>query len=185
MRNKIVEKSQAYHVLIHILLGTMTALLVSRYFTDDSLLLLLVMGFFGNTLPDIDHVIYFLTYGKDSEYSQIIKIFIKDRHFREVKNFLRDNHKYLTGLYSHTLISPFLSTFLTYFFFKKSLIYPATFFLSVSVHFLYDILEDLLFFGKLNPNWYLKFNNKNKNSGGILSPYLELLRSKKGKTNSS
>jgi hypothetical protein len=182
MRNKIVEKSQAYHILIHVLLGITAALIVSRQFINDNLSLLLIMGFFGNTLPDLDHVIYFLTYGKDSEYSQIIKIFIKDRHFKETKNFLRDNHKYLTGLYSHTLISAFLSVFLTWFFFNKNLIYPGTFLFSVSIHFLYDILEDLLFFGKLNPNWYLKFNKKNKNNDGILFSYLELLKSKRGKT---
>ncbi|MBW6441872.1 metal-dependent hydrolase [Patescibacteria group bacterium] len=182
MRNKIVQKSQTYHILIHVLFGIMTALIVSKQYDNENLLLLLLMGFLGNTLPDIDHVIYFLTYGRDSEYSQIIKLFIKERHFREIKNFLRDNHKYLTGLYSHTLISPVVSIFLTYFFFQKKLIYPATFFFSVSIHFLYDILEDILFFGKLNPNWCLKFNNKNKNNEGILFPYLELLRNKKRQT---
>ena len=179
MRNKIVQKSQTYHILIHILFGIMAALIVSKQFDNENLVLLLIMGFFGNTLPDIDHIIYFFTYGRDSEYSQIIKLFIKERHFREIKNFLRDNHKYLTGLYSHTLISPVISIFLTYFFFKKGLIYPATFFFSVSIHFMYDILEDILFFGKLNPNWYMKFNNKNKNNDGILFPYLELLKNRK------
>jgi hypothetical protein len=178
MRDKIIKKSQTYHVLIHILFGLMCSLIVYKKFDNENLTLLLLIGFFGNTLPDIDHVIYFLTYGKDSEYSQIIKFFIKDRHFGEVRRFLKQNHKYLTGLYSHTLISPLLSTFLTFLFFQRGRVYLGTFFFSISIHFLYDIFEDVLFFGKLNPNWYLKFNNK-KNSKSVLSDYLEFLKSKK------
>jgi hypothetical protein len=64
-------------------------------------------------------------------------------------------------------------------FLRKNRIYIATFFLSVTVHFLYDIVEDLLFFKKLNPNWFLHFNRKNKNNQGIQLPYLEFLKNKK------
>ena len=145
MRNRLVEKSQTYHILIHILLGFICALVISKEFDGENLFLLLLCGFLGNTLPDLDHVIYYLTYGKDSEYSQIIKIFIKERDFKEVKDFLRENHKYLTGLYSHTILSPLVTALLTYLFVNKSKIYFATLFLSITVHFLYDILENLLF----------------------------------------
>lgn len=179
MRNKLVEKSQTYHILIHILLGLICALIISREFQGENLFLLLICGFLGNTLPDLDHVIYYLTYGKDSEYSQIIKLFIKERDFKEVKDFLRENHKYLTGLYSHTILSPLIIGFLTYFFYTKNKIYLATLFLSITVHFSYDILEDLLFFKRLNPNWFMHFNKRNKNNQGIQLPYLEFLKSKK------
>lgn len=176
MRSKLVEKSQAYHILIHVLFGILCALVVSREFDNENLFLLLLAGFIGNTIPDIDHILYYFTYGRDSEYSQIIKLFIKERHFREIRNFLRDNHKFLTGLYSHTLLSPIISAFLTFYFFKKNHIYISTFFLSVTVHFIYDILEDILFFKKLNPNWYFKLNKKNKNNEGILEYYQEFLK---------
>lgn len=179
MRNKIVEKSQTYHILIHVLLGFICALSISKKFGSENLFLLLFSGFLGNTLPDVDHLIYYLTYGKDSEYSQIIKLFIKEKDFKEVKKFLRENHKYLTGLYSHTIISPIVSSALTYLFLNKNRIYMATFFLSITVHFLYDILEDLLFFKKLNPNWFMHFNRKNKNNQGIQLQYLEILKNKK------
>lgn len=179
MRNRLIEKSQAYHILIHVLLGLISALVISKNFENENLYLLLFLGFLGNTLPDLDHVIYYLTYGKDSEYSQIIKLFIKERDFREVKKFLRENHKYLTGLYSHTILSPIISSFLTYLFLTKNKVYFATFFLSITVHFLYDITEDLLFFKRLNPNWFMHFNRKNKNGQGIQLPYLEFLENKK------
>ncbi len=179
MRNKIVEKSQAYHIFIHVLFGFLCALTVSKHYTQENLFSLLLLGFLGNIIPDIDHVIYYFTYGRDSEYSKIIKIFVKERDFKDIKNFLRDNHKYLTGLYSHTLVSFFLSVFLVIFFFKKESIYLGTFFLSVTVHFLYDMLEDLLFFKKLNPNWFMKFNRVNKNNKGIEFPYLNFFRNKK------
>jgi len=179
MRNKLVEKSQTYHILIHILLGLICALIISREFQGENLFLLLICGFLGNTLPDLDHVIYYLTYGKDSEYSQIIKLFIKERDFKEVKDFLRENHKYLTGLYSHTILSPLLSILLMFLFLNKNNIYISTFFLSVTTHFIYDIVEDLLFFKKLNPNWFMHLNRKNNNNKGIQLPYLEFLKSKK------
>jgi len=179
MRKRIVEKSQAHHILIHILIGLVCALIVSKKHDGENLIALLLLGIVGNLLPDIDHVIYYLTYGKDSEYSQIIKLFIKEKDFKEVKKFLRDNHKYLTGLYSHTLLSPILSIILTYLFLINNKIYLATLFLSITIHFLYDIFEDLLFFKRLNPNWLMHLNRKNKNNDGILLPYLEFLRSKK------
>lgn len=179
MRNRLVEKSQTYHILIHVLLGFICALVISKEFDGENLYLLLLCGLLGNTLPDLDHVIYYLTYGKDSEYSQIIKLFIKERDFKEVKDFLRENHKYLTGLYSHTILSPIITGFLTYLFITNSKIYFATLFLSITIHFLYDILEDLLFFKRLNPNWFMHFNRKNKNSQGIQLPYLEFLKNKK------
>jgi len=181
MKNKLVEKSQTYHVLIHILLGFMCALIVSKRFENENIILLLFFGFLGSTLPDIDHLIYYLTYGKDSEYSQIIKIFIKEKDFKEVKIFLRENHKYLTGLYSHTVVSPVISIFLTFLFLNKDNIYLSTFFLSVTTHFIYDIAEDLLFFKKLNPNWFMHFNKKNKNNQGIQLPYLEFLKNRNQK----
>ena len=178
MRNKIVEKSQTYHIFIHLLFGLLCAVTISKYFADKNISILIIFSLFGSMVPDIDHVVYYFTYGKDSEYSRIIKMFVKERDFKDIKQFLRDNHKYLTGLYSHTLISPAVSIFLTYLFFQKQSIYFATLFFSISVHFIYDILEDLLFFGKLNPNWFLRFNKKNKNNDGILVTYLELLKKK-------
>ena len=149
-------KSETLHLLIHISLGILSALIVYNAFPAAMLGGLISLGIAGNTLPDLDHVIYFLTYGKKTEYSTMVKSLISAKQISELRKFLRQNHKYLTELYSHTLLSPIVTSLLSFIFYKKNSPYLLTLFLSISTHFIYDIIEDLLFFGKLNRNWYFK-----------------------------
>jgi len=145
---------------IHILLGVLCGVIIGRVFNITNLWVLILIGIFGNLIPDIDHVIYFFTYGKKSEYSEIIGELLSKRQISEIRKYIKRNHKYLTGLYSHTLISPIVTSLLSYYFFTRGEVYLLTLTLSISAHFIYDILEDFLFFGKLNKNWYLRVGNK-------------------------
>ena len=153
-------KSELLHMTIHILLGILSGIVVGKVFNLANLWLLILIGIFGNLIPDIDHIIYFFTYGKNTEYSEIIRELLSKRQISEIRKYIKRNHKYLTGLYSHTLISPIITSLLSYYFFTKGDIYLLTLTLSISTHFIYDIFEDLLFFGKLNKNWYLRVGNK-------------------------
>ena len=156
LRDKLKSKSETLHLLIHIFLGVVCALLAHEMFPASNIRGLVTLGILGNTLPDLDHVIYFLTYGKKTEYSTMVKALISNKRLRELKKFLSQNHKYLTGLYSHTLLSPVITSLLSINFYRKGEPYLLVLFLSFSAHFIYDIIEDFLFFGRLNKNWYFR-----------------------------
>lgn len=156
LREKIKAKSEALHLLIHVSLGILAAVFVYKLFPTSKLGGLISLGIIGNTVPDIDHVIYFLTYGKKTEYSTMVKALVSAKQISELRKFLKQNHKYLTGLYSHTLLSPIITSLLSIISYKRDNSYLLTLFLSITTHFVYDIIEDLLFFGKLNRNWYFK-----------------------------
>ncbi|MFC1700441.1 metal-dependent hydrolase, partial [Patescibacteria group bacterium] len=147
LRKILKSKSETLHLLIHIFLGVASALLVNKLFPASDVRGLIGLGVIGNTLPDLDHVIYFLTYGKKTEYSTMVKNLLSAKRISELRKFLKQNHKYLTGLYSHTLLSPVITSLLSLYFFRKSESYLLALFLSFSAHFIYDIVEDFLFFG--------------------------------------
>jgi hypothetical protein len=156
IRRKLKNLSEYLHFLIHITLGIVCGAAVYKIFTAQNIWILVLLGIIGNTLPDLDHIIYFFTYGKKTEYSTIVRQMLSDKQFKEIRKFFKENHKYLTGLYSHTLLSPLVTSLLSYNFYTRLQPQLLTLFSSFSIHFLYDIFEDLLFFGKLNKNWYLK-----------------------------
>jgi hypothetical protein len=162
--SSLQRKSENYHMLIHALLGVAAAYFILSVFPEAPKTTLVIYGVLGGLLPDIDHFIYYFFYGKNSQYAQIAKYFILKKQLRNWAKFVKTNHKQNTGLYSHNFISLLLSVSLfVYFGLRKDHPGFAVFALSWSIHYLFDIFEDLLFFRRLNPNWYLKFNRNSPN----------------------
>jgi hypothetical protein len=151
-------------MVIHALSGVTVAYFILSMFPYADRLELVIYGILGSLLPDVDHFIYYFFYGKNSQYAQIAKYFLLKKQLKNWIKFVKANHKFNTGIYSHNFLSLFLSLWLSWYFGLQR-IHPvfAVFALSWSVHYLFDIFEDLLFFKRLNPNWYLKFNSVNPN----------------------
>jgi hypothetical protein len=146
-------------MIIHVLIGAGCACIVWYIFPDSSILKLLVVGIAGNLIPDIDHILYWFFYGKKSDYAKILKSHLKLKEFRMAASFIRNNHKSNTGVYSHNILSLMLSIFLAWYLGEsrdRTGFY--VFFMSWSSHYLFDMFEDILFFKKLNPNWFMRFN---------------------------
>jgi hypothetical protein len=153
------NRSEKYHVLIHILCGFLCAYIAIDYFPDISHTKLNIIGVLGSLSPDVDHVMYWFIYGKKSQYSQIVRSLLRRRQFKNFYKFIRGNHKTLTGLYFHNFLTLALSVFLSSFYgFSRQHPYLMVFFMAWSVHYIFDLCEDLLFFKRLNPNWYFRFN---------------------------
>lgn len=156
-------RSERYHMHVHAALGVICALSMRDSLPSHSIFFLIFVGIMGNLLPDLDHLFYFFIYGRRSEYSKQVRLFLRSKEIRNMLRFWRSNHKMNNGLITHNLLTPVVSFILFKIFQDKV---PATslslFFLSFTVHFVYDVTEDLLVLKKLNPNWYLKFNNQPK-----------------------
>lgn len=153
------RKSENYHMQIHALSGVAVAYLTLMVFPDADRYKLVVYGVVGSLLPDVDHFFYYFFYGKQSQYAQIAKHLLVNRQIRDWMKFVKFNHKKNTGLYSHNFISLLVSLWLFWSFgLTKDHPLLMVFFLSWATHYLFDIMEDILFFRKLNSNWYLKFN---------------------------
>jgi hypothetical protein len=167
-------------MLVHLLLGILSFLLVYLRFSQSDLyhdLTLLAVAIFCSFLPDIDHFIYIFTYGKDSEYGSEANQLIKSGQWTELKLYAKTKHKELTGLFSHNIGMAFISLFL-FFLFTYFLHKPISAVASLAIfsHFLYDIVEDKVLLGKLNPNWTFRFNDREWKLFKILGSFFKLIR---------
>jgi len=153
------RQSENYHMIIHALCGIVCAYITLDYYPAISHIRLNIMGVLGSLFPDVDHLMYWFWYGKRSEYSLIVKSFLRRRQFRNFYKFIKINHKALSGLYFHNFISLFVA-FLLFIYYGLFRGHPLlmVFFMSWSLHYIFDLCEDILFFKRLNPNWYLRFN---------------------------
>jgi len=156
VRKKIVSISERYHYVFHLALG----LVVFGISYDDTSkrISLLYICLVASIIPDFDHFFYYYLYGSKTEYAKIIKQYLRSRQIRAYLSFCKSNHKSLTGLYSHNLLTPLLAFFVYSFLWNRNNIMLSAFFLSFALHFLFDMFEDFVSLGKLNPNWFLKFN---------------------------
>lgn len=159
LANYLRKKSEKYHEPIHALIGVLCAVIVKYFYPDSDFVRLIVIGIVGNLIPDIDHLLFLFVYGRKSEYAKIVKRHIKNKEFKDFLLFIRNNHKNNTSIYSHNILALILSIFLAWYLGEsrdRAGFY--TFFMSWSSHYVFDMFEDLLFFKKLNPNWYMRFN---------------------------
>ena len=158
-RKLLMDSSEKYHGEIHLFLGIVTAL-VAYTVTGADLLLLLIVSIIGAFLPDIDHIFYLFFYGRKSKYaSEARSILLKQGVIKYIE-YCKVNHKNNTEIKSHNVLVVLgLMGVSLYFGFVNDPIWLA-FFISNTLHFVFDMAEDLLFFGKLNGNWWLKFGQR-------------------------
>ncbi len=174
MRNfvrSLRAKSETYHMQVHIIIGLICGLFMGHLFPEAPLIKLISVSIIGSVLPDFDHLLFIFIYGRKTDFARIIKGFLRKYKIKSAISFIRVNHKYNTSVYSHNMLSVILAFWLFYYLYtvqdKASM---STFFLSWFAHYVFDIFEDVLFFKKINPNWWLKFS---KNVKRDLSAFLE------------
>ena len=161
LRDKLMKLSEKLHGEIHFLLGIVIAFVVYACF-HDNLFDLLVISTIGSFFPDIDHLIYLFFYGKNTDYSIQARGILLSKGFVKYIEYCKENHKNNTGILSHNILTPVISLVLAmYLGFVGNSLLTALFF-SITFHFVYDMLEDLLFFGRLNNNWWLRFSFQEK-----------------------
>jgi hypothetical protein len=160
-RKRLIITSENRHGTFHFIFGILafgTGYYTRQEFYTNHNLLILLAVLLGSFIPDIDHLLYQFGYGRKKDYAKICRNFLNKRDLKGYINFVKQNHKHNTKIYSHNLGSFVIALFLSsYFVHTLHNIFYSMFFLAWAFHYLYDILEDLLFFKRLNKNWFFVF----------------------------
>jgi hypothetical protein len=143
---------QANHHMVHLLLGVLWFYFVRRSVPELGPYHLF-LAILGSELPDIEHLFYFYMHGKKDSYSLQVRFFIRHRMWRELSLFLKNNHKHLTKLKFHCLQWILIHTVLTgagflYDHFSAVILLGA-----MVTHYCFDVVDDIIFLGRINPNW--------------------------------
>jgi hypothetical protein len=150
MRKKLSKFSENYHMFIHILLG-----IVIGVWLELTAVQIVTLGMLA-MLPDLEHIVFFLTYGKKTKYAKKEKYYLLKGDIKGLVNFCKKNHKFNTSLYFHNAIVPILLIWGSINFIDNH--WVSAILATLASHYIFDIVEDLLILGKINSNWFLKFN---------------------------
>jgi hypothetical protein len=143
---------QTRHEFYHVLVGLTWAWFLRELWHEFNVRWIGV-AIIGSLLPDLDHFIYFLTYGKRDWYTKQVRTFLREHEWRTLWKFVASGHKYNTSLATHNyFFMAFLVAIaiLSFFYdFKTGVILFGAMFL----HYLFDILDDIVALGYVNENW--------------------------------
>lgn len=143
---------QTRHEFYHVLLGLVWAWCLRELWQEFSIRWVM-WAIVGSLVPDIDHILYFTTYGKTDRYTRQIRGFLRNRQWRVLWKFIATGHKYQTNLATHNVYFMLFLFVLS----LSSLFYDwrtgLVLFGAMLIHYLFDILDDMLILGYVNPNW--------------------------------
>lgn len=113
-----------------------------------------LIAMFASLLPDMEHAYYlFISKQKNSQYSSVMKKLFYERRFIELCQYAEKQHKKQVFLRFHHLGVVILFTILTIWSFQKEHQFLSLLYGSVLSHYLFDIIDDIFYLRKLNPNW--------------------------------
>ena len=143
---------QSRHMGYHVLLGLVWAwFLRERWGEFNPKWVWTAVG--GSVLPDIDHINYFLGYGRKDSYTQQVWNYLKNRQWRNLAYFIATGHKLNTNLSYHNVymvaILILLSVVASFFDWQVGVIL----FGAMVGHYLFDMVDDVVQLGSINPNW--------------------------------
>ncbi len=141
-------RHHAYHLLIG-LIWAWTLREVWQEFQPKWIVLSLI----ASELPDIDHLLYFLTYGRQDPYSKLVKSLFANHEWRLLWYTIDTGHKYNTNLATHNYFTILVLTGLSLIAFIFERQSSVVFLGSMVLHYVFDIVDDLLILGSINPNW--------------------------------
>ena len=142
----------ARHEMYHALLGIAWVFLLQELWgTFNTKWIFLAV--FGSLLPDVEHLVYFFTYGRKDPYTATIKQFLKNGKWRMVTVYIENGHKHNIDLSYHNFyVIAFLLIVATAAFFVDWNSWVVFFGAMVS-HYVFDVVDDIVTLGYINPNW--------------------------------
>lgn len=142
----------ANHHIVHLLLGYCWYVVASQWVGQRSGWYLF-LALLGSELPDIEHILYFYIFGKQDTYSKIVRDFFKKRQLGDLAKYVKNNHKHGLELRFHSAYWAVIIIAMAYAALwtdSRSLFVLLG---AVAVHYVFDMVDDLLFLGRLNANW--------------------------------
>lgn len=114
---------------------------------------LIPLALVGSLLPDVEHIYYHMILNRKKPYAREIKLLLKNREVRNLVKFLESNHKTVSYLPFHHVFVALIALLAT----LNAFIYgregTMVFLGAISLHYFFDIGDDVITLGKLNPNW--------------------------------
>ena len=143
---------QARHMAYHVMLGLLWAWVLRELWGQFNLTWIMTAAV-GSLIPDIDHLYYFLGYGRGDSYPQQVLSYIRHGEWRRLFYFLATGHKRNTSLAYHNVYTVVILVLISG---AASLLdwqAGVVFFGAMVSHYLFDIADDIVQLGGLNPNW--------------------------------
>ncbi len=142
------SRHEFYHVLIGLVWSWVLREIWNQFNTRW-----VILAVMGSLLPDVDHLFYFFSYGRKDPYSTQILRFLKERKWRALTVFVENGHKRNTNLSYHNY---YFMTILFGLAAGSTLVdwnVGVILFGAMLLHYLFDIGDDLVTLGQVNPNW--------------------------------
>lgn len=141
-------RHHAYHMLIGVLWAW-----ILREVWGEFQLRWLFLSIIASELPDADHILYFLSYGKHDPYSKLVKSLFANHQWRLLWYTVDTGHKYNTNLATHNYFTIIVLTALSFIAFIFDHQSSVVFLGSMVLHYVFDIADDLYILGSINSNW--------------------------------
>lgn len=113
----------------------------------------IIMAVVGSVLPDVDHIMYFLGYGRNDTYTKQIVAYIRGRQWSTLVHFIATGHKHNTSLSYHNVyvvgVLVLLAGGASFVDWRIGVVL----FGAMVSHYLFDIADDVVQLGGINPNW--------------------------------
>lgn len=163
-RTILVQLMEKHHEYFHLGFGILSLLISIIIFPSTNFVMMFLLAVFASFLPDADHLFFIFLYGRQTEYATQVRHHLFSSGLPSAIEYVRQNHKKNNFILSHNILTPLLSFGLFLYFQSNNSAYLSVFWLSFTAHFVFDIIEDYLALGRLNPNWFLRFSSKLRQS---------------------
>jgi len=155
----------ARHELYHALLGVAWAWLLREIWGEFQIKWLL-LSVWASLLPDVEHLLYWIRWGKKDPYVTQIKAFLKSHQWRLLTVHIERGHKEVTELSYHNVYIVLFLFILTFIFFLFDWNAWVVIGGAMVIHYIFDIFDDFVTLGYLNSNWKRWGNGKRRQGDG-------------------
>ena len=143
----------ARHMGYHVLVGLGWVWMLSKRWDESLPSVWIITSVIGSLLPDVDHLFYLFGHGRGDDYSGHIRELLHERKWRAVIVFMENGHKHNFGLVTHNyivmIVLMIVGAVASVIDWNVGVVLIGAMFL----HYLFDILDDLVLLGRTNPNW--------------------------------
>lgn len=140
-------------MVFHVILGLLWAWFLRDHWMQFSRNSWMAIAIIGSILPDADHLFYFFTYGKNDVYTRSVFTLFKNGQWRVLTTFLESGHKHNTNLTFHNYYTAMSLTVVCFISFRFDWWAGVILFGSMVTHYAFDMVEDIVLLGHVNPNW--------------------------------
>ncbi len=142
----------AKHEITHVLLGLVWAWFLRELWGEFNLRWIW-LSVFASLAPDLDHIVYWFTYGRRDVYSRAVRYYLRHLQLRNLWKTWETGHKNNTSLATHNLFTVgglLILSIISYFYEWQTAV---VLFGAMLLHYGFDMIDDLIVLGSLNPNW--------------------------------